>query len=91
MKQASMMKDVKYVFDLLEKRFNILVIPDRSYSQHTLRLIMRAYNILHNISLTMRETAATMRTITLSLPLLLYLSPMRHRLVSQLFFKDMRI
>jgi hypothetical protein len=26
-------------FDLLKKRFNILVISDRSYSQRTLRLI----------------------------------------------------
>jgi hypothetical protein len=30
MKQASMKKDVKCTFDPLKKRFNILVIPDRS-------------------------------------------------------------
>jgi hypothetical protein len=29
--------------------FNILVIPDWSYSQRTLDLIMRAYIILHNM------------------------------------------
>jgi hypothetical protein len=37
------------VFSLLKKRFNILVIHDRSYSQRTLDLIMRAYIILHNM------------------------------------------
>jgi hypothetical protein len=37
------------VFDLLKKRFNILVIPDWSCSQRTLRLIMRACIILHNM------------------------------------------
>jgi hypothetical protein len=36
-------------FILLKKRFNILVITDRSYSQHTLRLIMCACIILHNM------------------------------------------
>jgi hypothetical protein len=36
-------------FDLLKKRFNILSIPDRSYSQRTLRLIMRVCIILHNM------------------------------------------
>jgi hypothetical protein len=42
-------KDVECAFDLLKKRFNILVIPDQSYSQRTLDLIMRAYIILHNM------------------------------------------
>jgi hypothetical protein len=36
MKQASVRKDVECAFDLLKKRFNILTIPDRSYSQRTL-------------------------------------------------------
>jgi hypothetical protein len=49
MKQASVRKDVKCAFDLLKKRFNILAIADRSYSQHTLGLIMRACIILHNM------------------------------------------
>jgi hypothetical protein len=49
MKQASMRKDVECAFDLLKKRFNILVIPGRSYSQHTLDLIMRACIILYNM------------------------------------------
>jgi hypothetical protein len=49
MKQASVSKDVKCAFSLLKKRFNILVIPDRSYSQCTLGLIMRACMILHNM------------------------------------------
>jgi hypothetical protein len=40
---------VKCVFDLLKKMFNILAISDRSYSQRTLNLIMRAYIILHNM------------------------------------------
>jgi hypothetical protein len=40
---------VKCVFDLLKKMFNILVIPDRFYSQRTLNLIMHAYIILHNM------------------------------------------
>jgi hypothetical protein len=35
----------------------------------------------------MRETTTTMRTIILSLPSLLHLSPTRHRLVSHPFFK----
>jgi hypothetical protein len=43
------MKDVECIFDILKKRFNILVIPDRSYSQRTLDLIMRACIILHNM------------------------------------------
>jgi hypothetical protein len=42
-------KDVECAFDLLKKQFNILVIPRRSYSQHTLRLIMRVYIILYNM------------------------------------------
>jgi hypothetical protein len=49
MKQASMRKDVECIFNLLKKRFNILVIPGRSSSQHTLDLIMRACIILHNM------------------------------------------
>jgi hypothetical protein len=48
-KQASVRKDVKCVFDLLKKILNILAIPDRSYSQRTLGLIMCAYIILHNM------------------------------------------
>jgi hypothetical protein len=49
MKQASVKKDVKCVFDLLKKMFNILVIPDRSYSRRTLNLVMCACIILHNM------------------------------------------
>jgi hypothetical protein len=49
MKQASVRKDVKCAFGLLKKRFNILVIPDWSYSQCTLNLIMCACIILHNM------------------------------------------
>ena len=49
MKQASVKKDVKCAFGLLKKRFNIPFIPDRSYSQHTLGLIMRACIILYNM------------------------------------------
>jgi hypothetical protein len=37
------------VFGLLKKRFNILDIHVRSYSQRTLRLIMRDCIILHNM------------------------------------------
>jgi hypothetical protein len=37
------------VFGLLKKRFNILDIHVRSYSQHTLGLIMRDCIILHNM------------------------------------------
>jgi hypothetical protein len=40
MKQASVMKDVVCDFDLLKKRFNILAIISRSYSQHTLEWSM---------------------------------------------------
>jgi hypothetical protein len=36
-------------FGLLNKRFNILTIPDRFYSQRTLELIIRACIILHNM------------------------------------------
>jgi hypothetical protein len=50
-KQSTLRKDVKCAFDLLKKRFNILVIIDRSYFQHTLGLIMCAYIILHNMSI----------------------------------------
>jgi hypothetical protein len=42
-------KDVECAFNLLKKRFNILAIPDRSYSQRILDLIMRACFILHNM------------------------------------------
>jgi hypothetical protein len=49
MKQASVRKDVECAFDLLNNRFNILVIPIRSYCQRILNLIMRAYIILHNM------------------------------------------
>jgi hypothetical protein len=49
MKQSLVRKDVKCDFDLLNKRFNILAIPDQTYSQHILDLIMRACIILHNI------------------------------------------
>jgi hypothetical protein len=49
MKQASVRKYVECAFGLLKKRFNILAIPGRSYSQRTLDLIMRAYIILHNM------------------------------------------
>jgi hypothetical protein len=37
------------IFTLLKNRFIILVIPGRSYSQHTLNFIMRACIILHNM------------------------------------------
>jgi hypothetical protein len=49
MKQVSVRKDVEYAFDLLKKRFNILAIPNRSYSQRILDLIMCACIILHNM------------------------------------------
>jgi hypothetical protein len=42
-------KDVECAFDLLRKRFNILAIPNQSYSQRTFDLIMRACIILHNM------------------------------------------
>jgi hypothetical protein len=48
-KQSTLRKDVECAFDLLNKKFNILAIPDRSYSQCTLGLIMRACIILHNM------------------------------------------
>lgn len=48
-RQASVRKDVECAFGLLKKRFNILAIPGRSYSQRTLGLIMRACIILHNM------------------------------------------
>jgi hypothetical protein len=40
---------VEYAFGILKKRFNILAIPDRSYSQRTLGLIMCACVILYNM------------------------------------------
>jgi hypothetical protein len=49
MKQASVKKDMECDFGLLKKRFNILAISDRSYSQRILNLIMRACIILHNM------------------------------------------
>jgi hypothetical protein len=49
MKQALVRKDVKCAFGLLKKRFNILVIPGRSYSQHILNFIMCASIISHNM------------------------------------------
>jgi hypothetical protein len=49
MKQASVRKDVECDFGLLKKRFNILAILGRSYSQRILDLIMRACIILHNM------------------------------------------
>jgi hypothetical protein len=49
MKQASVRKDVECAFGILKKRFNILAISDRSYSQRTLVLIMRAYIMLNNM------------------------------------------
>jgi hypothetical protein len=49
MKQASVRKDVECAFGLLKKRFHILAIPGRSYSQHILNLIMHACIILHNM------------------------------------------
>jgi hypothetical protein len=42
-------KGVECVFGLVKKRFNILAIPSRSYSQRTLGLIMRACIFLHNM------------------------------------------
>jgi hypothetical protein len=49
MKQALIRKDMECAFDLLKKRFIILAMPDRSYSQRTFGLIMRACIILHNM------------------------------------------
>jgi hypothetical protein len=49
MKQASVRKDVECAFGVLNKRFNILAIPGRSYSQRTLELIMCTCIILHNM------------------------------------------
>jgi hypothetical protein len=49
MKQASVRKDIECDFDLLKKRFNILDVTCRSYSQRTLGLIIRACIILHNM------------------------------------------
>jgi hypothetical protein len=40
---------VECAFGLLQKRFNTLVILDRSYSQRTLGLILRACIILYNM------------------------------------------
>jgi hypothetical protein len=49
MKQVSVRKDAECAFNLLKKRFNILAISDRSYSQRTLNLIMHACIILYNM------------------------------------------
>jgi hypothetical protein len=49
LKPASLRKDVECVFELLKKRFNILVIQRRSYSQHILILIMHVCIILYNM------------------------------------------
>jgi hypothetical protein len=49
MKQALVRKDVECFFGLLKKSFNILAIPDQSYSQLILDLIMRACIIFHNM------------------------------------------
>jgi hypothetical protein len=49
MKQASVRKDMECAFDLLKKRFNILVMHDRFCSQRTLILIMCVCIILHNM------------------------------------------
>jgi hypothetical protein len=49
MKQAPVRRYVECAFGLLKKRFDILSILDRSYSKHTLDLIMRACIILHNM------------------------------------------
>jgi hypothetical protein len=49
LKQPSMRKDMECAFDLLKKRFNILAITDRPYSQRTIDLIIRVCIILHNM------------------------------------------
>jgi hypothetical protein len=50
MKQSSVKNNVECAFGLLKKkRFNILAIAGRFYSQHTLSLIMRVCIILHNM------------------------------------------
>jgi hypothetical protein len=48
-KQASLRKDIECVFCLLKRRFNILAISARSYSQQTHGFIMRDCIILHNM------------------------------------------
>ncbi|XP_051219997.1 uncharacterized protein [Lolium perenne] len=47
--QSAWRKDVECAFGVLKARFNILAVPGRSYSRHTLGLIMRACVILHNM------------------------------------------
>jgi hypothetical protein len=49
--QATWHKDVECAFGVLKSRFNIIAVPGRSYSQHTLDLIMRACVILHNMTI----------------------------------------
>jgi hypothetical protein len=46
-KQSTLRKCVECAFSLLKKRFNILAISSRSYSQRTLELIMRVFIILN--------------------------------------------
>jgi hypothetical protein len=48
-KQSTLRKDLECVFSLLEKRFNILAVPRRPYSQRTFVLIMHTCIILYNI------------------------------------------
>ncbi|XP_051189874.1 uncharacterized protein [Lolium perenne] len=47
--QSAWRKDVECAFGVLKARFNILAVLGRSYSKHTLGLIMRACVILHNM------------------------------------------
>jgi ATP-dependent phosphoenolpyruvate carboxykinase len=76
-------------FDLLKKRFNILAIPDRSYSQRILNLIMCACIILHNMILDDERDIGyddnyhTVNSVVAA--------PVTYRLVSQPFFKGRRI
>jgi hypothetical protein len=77
---------VECAFSLLKKRFNIIVISDLSYSQHILDLIMRACIILHNMIIEDERDVGyddNYHTATS----VVALSSMRHRLVSQPFFK----
>jgi hypothetical protein len=49
MNQAPVRKDVECAFGLLKKRFNILVIPDRSYSPCIPDLIIHGCIVLHSM------------------------------------------
>jgi hypothetical protein len=82
MKQASVRKDIECAFSLLKKRFNILAIPGWSYSQRALNLIMRACIIFHDMIIDDERDGAC---------IIFHLSPTRHWLVSQPFFKAMHI